>query len=136
MSLELHFNNQQFNVEKGSSLFEYAESFGIRVPTSCEKQGKCKECLVEVIEGMEFLSKPVQKEAHLQGNFRLSCRTKIIADSGIIRCNTMRRGRMKIENKAMHLSGSTRKVKIDPKMHCFIFNFHSASAHCVASYNS
>ncbi len=114
MSVELHFNNQQFNVEKGSSLFEYAESFGIRVPTSCEKQGKCKECLVEVIEGMEYLSKPVQKEAHLQGNFRLSCRTKIIADSGIVRCNTMRRGRMKIENKALHLPGSNRKEKIDP----------------------
>jgi uncharacterized 2Fe-2S/4Fe-4S cluster protein (DUF4445 family) len=114
MSVELHFNNQQFNVIKGSSLFEYAESFGIRVPTSCEKQGKCKECLVEVVEGMEYLSKPVPKEAHLQGNFRLSCRTKIIADSGIIRCNTMRRGKMKIENKALHLPGSGRKEKIDP----------------------
>ena len=114
MSIDLHFNNQQFNVEKGSSLFEYAESFGIHVPTSCEKQGKCKECLVEIIEGMECLSKPVHKEAHLQGNFRLSCRTKIIADSGIVRCNTMRRGRMKIENKALYLPGSSRREKIDP----------------------
>ncbi|MEJ2617867.1 MAG: 2Fe-2S iron-sulfur cluster binding domain-containing protein, partial [Ignavibacteriaceae bacterium] len=86
MSVELFFNNKKFNVKKGSSLFDYAESFGIRVPTSCQKQGKCKECLVEIIEGMECLSEPVQKESHLNGNFRLSCRTKIIADSGVIRC--------------------------------------------------
>ena len=114
MSVELYFNNQKFNVEKGSSLFDYAESFGIRVPTSCQKQGKCKECLVEILEGMEYLSEPVQKESHLNGNFRLSCRTKIIADSGIIRCNTMRRGRMKIENKALHFSYNEKKIKIDP----------------------
>jgi uncharacterized 2Fe-2S/4Fe-4S cluster protein (DUF4445 family) len=114
MSVELHFNNQQFNVSKGSSLFEYAESFGIRVPTSCQKQGKCKECMVEVTEGMEYLSEPVQKEAHLKGNFRLSCRTKIIADSGVIRCNTMRRGRMKIENKSLKLPINSERLKIDP----------------------
>lgn len=116
MSVELHFNNQQFKVSKGSSLFEYAESFGIRVPTSCQKQGKCKECLVEITEGMEYLSEPVQKESHLNGNFRLSCRTKIIADSGIIRCNTMRRGRMKIENKALNFSHNDKKMKIDPSV--------------------
>ncbi len=114
MSVELHFNNQQFSVTKGSSLFEYAESFGIHVPTSCQKQGKCKECLVEILEGMECLSQPVQKESHLNGNFRLSCRTKIIADSGIIKCNTMRRGRMKIENKALHFSYNDKKLRIDP----------------------
>jgi uncharacterized 2Fe-2S/4Fe-4S cluster protein (DUF4445 family) len=114
MSVELFFNNKKFNVKKGSSLFDYAESFGIRVPTSCQKQGKCKECLVEIIEGMECLSEPVQKESHLNGNFRLSCRTKIIADSGVIRCNTMRRGRMKIENKALHFSYNEKKLKIDP----------------------
>ena len=114
MSVELYFNNQKFNVNKGSSLFEYAESFGIRVPTSCQKQGKCKECLVEIMEGIEYLSEPVQKESHLNDNFRLSCRTKIIADSGIVRCNTMRRGRMKIENKALNFSYNDKKLKIDP----------------------
>lgn len=114
MSVELFFNNHKFNVVKGSSLFEYAESFGFRVPTSCQKQGKCKECLVEITEGMEYLSEPVRKESHLSGNFRLSCRTKIIADSGIVRCNTMRRGRMKIENKALHFAYNKKALKIDP----------------------
>ena len=40
----------------GVSLFEQAEALGIDVPTSCRKQGKCKECMVEVVEGMELLS--------------------------------------------------------------------------------
>jgi uncharacterized 2Fe-2S/4Fe-4S cluster protein (DUF4445 family) len=121
MSVELHFNNQRFDVEKGSSLFEYAESVGIRVPTSCVKQGKCKECLIEVTEGMEHLSDPTVKEAHLRGtralpnnNFRLSCQTKIISDAGVIHCNTMRRGKMKIEHKAFKLPTEGTKLKLEP----------------------
>lgn len=114
MSVELHFNNREFNVEAGCSLFEYAESFGIRVPTSCNKQGKCKECLVEIAEGMDCLSEKTPKEDHLNNNFRLSCRAHITSDSGVVRCNTMRRGEMRIENKALSLPSSSQKLKIDP----------------------
>jgi len=121
MSVELHFNNQKHFVEAGSLLHEYAESFGIHVPTSCNRQGKCKECLVEVTEGMECLSEPVAKEAHLRSstisgknNFRLSCRTKIIAESGVIRCNTMHRGEMRIETKALKLPVHNQNIKPDP----------------------
>ena len=121
MSIELHFNNKKANVEAGSLLHEYAESLGIHVPTSCNRQGKCKECLVEVTEGMEYLSEPVQKEAHLKtsvvsgkNNFRLSCRTRIIADTGVIRCNTMHRGEMRIENKAFKLPAYNHNLKLDP----------------------
>ena len=92
MSVELHFNNQYSTVAPGFSLFDYAESLGIHVPTSCRKQGKCKECLVEISEGMECLSEPVEQEAHLKDNFRLSCRCRIISDTGIVRCHTIRRG--------------------------------------------
>ncbi len=103
MSVELHFNGLRTSVMPGSSLFDYAESLGVHVPTSCRKQGKCKECVVEVIEGMECLSPPVPAEKHLQGRFRLSCSCKIIADSGVVRCHTMRRGEMKIERHAFQL---------------------------------
>ncbi len=121
MSVELHFNNQKHFVEAGSLLHEYAESFGIHVPTSCNRQGKCKECLVEITEGMECLSEPVAKEAHLRSsavsgknNFRLSCRTRIIAESGVIRCNTMHRGEMRIETKALQLPVHNQNIKPDP----------------------
>jgi uncharacterized 2Fe-2S/4Fe-4S cluster protein (DUF4445 family) len=103
MSIELHFNARQQPGAAGSSLFECAEALGIRVPTSCQKQGKCKECLVEVTEGMDCLSAPGPEERHLRGNFRLSCRCRIVANAGVVRCHTMRRGEMRIERHALDL---------------------------------
>ncbi|HUZ06120.1 MAG TPA: 2Fe-2S iron-sulfur cluster-binding protein, partial [Candidatus Paceibacterota bacterium] len=80
MSIELHFNGQRAVVQSGSSLFDHAENLGINVPTSCKKNGKCKECVVEVVEGMERLSQPVPAEKHLRNKFRLSCCCRIISD--------------------------------------------------------
>ena len=122
MSVTVHFNNHEIKAEKDSSLFKIAGSAGIRVPTSCITQGKCKECLVEITEGMECISEPTSKESHLshkltpsgKGNFRLSCQARIIADSGVIRCNTMRRGDMRIETKALKLPASNTILKPDP----------------------
>jgi uncharacterized 2Fe-2S/4Fe-4S cluster protein (DUF4445 family) len=114
MSVELHFNNQRREVTPGSSLFDYADSLGIQVPTSCRKNGKCKECVVEIVQGMELLSERVPAEKHLKGNFRLSCSCKIVADTGIVRCHTMRRGEMMIERHAFQLPTSRQKLKLDP----------------------
>ena len=114
MSVELHFNGQRTSVKPGSSLFDYAETLGINVPTSCQKNGRCKECVVEVVEGMERLSKPVPAEKHLRDNFRLSCSCKIISDSGVVRCHTMRRGEMRIERQAFQLPTGNEKWKLDP----------------------
>ena len=47
---------------------------------------------------MELLSEPVEQEQHLKGRFRLSCRTTVAAERGQVRCHTMRRGRMRIED--------------------------------------
>ncbi len=78
-----------------ASLFDRAEAAGIHVPTSCRKQGKCKECIVEVAEGMELLSPRTEAEEHLKGHFRLSCQTRVIGQ-GVVKCHTMRRGAMRI----------------------------------------
>jgi len=114
MSVQLHFNDHHAQVVPGSSLFDYAETFGVRVPTSCRKQGKCKECLVEVTQGMECLSASVPEENHLKENFRLSCRARIISDSGVVRCHTMRRGEMRIERHAFELPVAHQKLKLEP----------------------
>ncbi len=114
MSIELHFNGQTRSVEPGPSLFDCAESLGIRVPTSCQKQGKCKECLVEVTDGMNLLSVPSAEEKHLRENFRLSCRCRIVAESGVVRCHTLRRGEMRIERHALNLPTSQKNWKLDP----------------------
>jgi uncharacterized 2Fe-2S/4Fe-4S cluster protein (DUF4445 family) len=98
----------------GPSLFDYAERLGVRVPTSCQKQGKCKECIVEVTSGIDALSPPTEHERHLKGNFRLSCRTHVSAAEGEVRCHTMRRGQMRIERHAFELPVSRDPVRLEP----------------------
>ena len=114
MSVELHFNGQRTDVAPGQSLFDCAETLGIKVPTSCQKNGKCKECVVEVVEGMEFLSAPALAENHLRDRFRLSCCANIVSDAGVVRCHTMRRGDMRIEGHALQLPTTGQKLELDP----------------------
>src|SRR5581483_4766117 len=87
---------------------------GIRVPTSCQKNGKCKECVVEVTEGMELLAPLSPPESHLKDRFRLSCCANVIGNGGVIRCHTMRRGDMRIESHALQLPASSQKLRLDP----------------------
>ena len=95
-------------------MFDCAESLGVRVPTSCRKQGKCKECMVEIAEGNDCLSAKAAAEDHLKDNFRLSCCATIVEDSGFIRCHTMRRGDMRIERHALRLPEGGGKLEINP----------------------
>ncbi|HEY5552303.1 MAG TPA: ASKHA domain-containing protein [Opitutaceae bacterium] len=114
MSVELHVNSVVSAAESGRSVFECAESMGIRVPTSCNKNGKCRECVVEVIEGMDLLSPRGPEERHLKGAFRLSCRARVKEGGGVIRCHTMRRGTMRIEKHAFELPTGARTWQLDP----------------------
>jgi uncharacterized 2Fe-2S/4Fe-4S cluster protein (DUF4445 family) len=103
MAVTLTINGQSIEAKGELSLFDQAEAMGIDVPTSCRKQGKCKECMVEIVEGMDALSAMTEPERHLKGNFRLSCQTFVTAASGHVRCHTMRRGHMRIEREAFGL---------------------------------
>jgi uncharacterized 2Fe-2S/4Fe-4S cluster protein (DUF4445 family) len=95
----------------GESLFERAERLGVHVPTSCVKQGKCRECLVEVEAGAELLTPPAPQERHLEGRFRLACRTRL-ARSGEVRCHTLRRGALRIETETEGLDDG--RLRLDP----------------------
>jgi uncharacterized 2Fe-2S/4Fe-4S cluster protein (DUF4445 family) len=110
----MFFNHREVLASPGVTLFDSAEALGINVPTSCRKQGKCKECLVEVVAGMDCLSARTPAEKHLKGNFRLSCCTRITAEAGEVRCHTMRRGEMKIERHALNLPVRAQLAKLDP----------------------
>src|SRR6185503_7109053 len=82
---------------------------------SCNKNGKCKECVVEVTQGMDCLSKPGPEERPLKGAFRLSCCTRIVPEKdGEVRCHTMRRGTMRIEKHAFELPVHGPKWKLEP----------------------
>ena len=116
MPVTLTINGRTAAGSPGPTLFDYAERLGIRVPTSCRKNGKCKECVIEVAEGMALLSPVVAAEAHLRPPFRLSCQSSLIADEGTLRCHTMRRGELRIERHAMNLAGARADGGLDPSV--------------------
>lgn len=95
----------------GQSLFDCAEALGIAVPTSCHKQGKCRECLVEIESGANCLSERTLQESHLEGRFRLACRTRVAA-GGEVRAHTLRRGSLQIETGTTGLEDGS--LSLDP----------------------
>jgi uncharacterized 2Fe-2S/4Fe-4S cluster protein (DUF4445 family) len=104
MTLRVTINGRSVTGRPGQSLFDCAEAVGVNVPTSCMKQGKCRECLVEIESGAELLSAPAPQEQHLHGAFRLACRTGFVAGaSGEVRCHTLRRGTLRIETESRNL---------------------------------
>jgi uncharacterized 2Fe-2S/4Fe-4S cluster protein (DUF4445 family) len=113
--VELHVNNRHGEVAPGTSVFDAARSLGVFVPTSCITQGKCKECMVEVAEGMEHLTARTAAESHLRERFRLSCQARLTpgAAGRVVRCHTMRRGELRIERHAFHLPTRERPA-LDP----------------------
>ena len=107
-------NGHRIDSPVGSSLFDAAAQAGVRVPTSCIAQGKCKECIVEVMSGMDLLVARTEHERHLKDRFRLSCQCRIAGEAGAIECHTMRRGHMRIERQALNLPVSRAQMPLDP----------------------
>src|ERR1039457_1720327 len=114
MGGSLTINRRSTPATPGESLLDHAERLDVRVPTSCRKQGKCKECVVEVSEGIQPLSEPTAYERHLKGNFLRSCQCQVVADAGEVRCHTMRRGHMRIERHALGLPLNDEALLPDP----------------------
>jgi uncharacterized 2Fe-2S/4Fe-4S cluster protein (DUF4445 family) len=114
MPVTLEINGRTGVTTPGLTLFSQAAQWGVQVPTSCGQQGKCKECLVEVVEGERLLSPRASDEQHLQDSFRLSCRCRVEGESGIVRCHTMRRGQMRIERQAFRLPVNGTQPLLDP----------------------
>ncbi|GAB5559457.1 MAG: ASKHA domain-containing protein [Synoicihabitans sp.] len=114
MPKKITINQRVGEFEIGTSLFEAGERLDISVPSSCRKQGKCRECLMEITTGMGSLSAPSPEEAHLKDNFRLSCCARITEVPGEIQAHTMRRAEIHIEDQAMNLPPEAALEKIDP----------------------
>ena len=103
MSVTVQIDSHRIESEAGVTLFGLAKRMGVRIPTSCSGNGNCRECLVEIAEGGESLSTRAPEEEHLQGDFRLSCRATLEAGSGLVRCQTLQRGAIQIEEKGVRL---------------------------------
>jgi uncharacterized 2Fe-2S/4Fe-4S cluster protein (DUF4445 family) len=114
MPATLTINGRRIAPAPTASLFEAAGQVGVRVPTSCVTQGKCRECIVEVTNGLSALSPRTAPEHHLQDPFRLACQCRVVADHGDVVCHTMRRGRMHIERHALDLPARRTPLVHDP----------------------
>ena len=62
------------------TLFDRADAQALRVPTSCRRTGRCRECVVEVSAGAEHLSPPTPAESFLRPPFRLACQAAVSPD--------------------------------------------------------
>jgi uncharacterized 2Fe-2S/4Fe-4S cluster protein (DUF4445 family) len=61
------------SLERGQTLFDAADERSLRVPTSCRRSGRCRECVVEIGAGADQLSPPTEAERFLRPPFRLAC---------------------------------------------------------------
>ena len=84
-------NGRELPAQAGSSLFDYADSLRVRVPTSCGRTGECHECIVEIRRGMEFLDPPTPAESFLRGNYRLACQAEVADPGGYLEFAILRR---------------------------------------------
>ncbi len=127
MSITIEFDHASLTLEHDSdsgtpaaSMFELAEKMQVQVPTSCKKNGKCRECLIEVTEGMDLLTPRTTEESHLRDEFRLSCCARISPDTWSaegqtrIRCHTLKRQEMRINQEGQDLPLSFRDVPLAP----------------------
>src|SRR5689334_13700134 len=116
MPAYLTINGHTVEASPEVSLFDLAERAGIRVPTSCIKNGKCKECLVEITDGVALLSARTPQEEHLGGAFRLSCQAHIAVTEGDVQAHTMRRSQMRIERHALGLPTTGAPIPLEPSV--------------------
>lgn len=96
------------------SLFDCAEEIDVDITNSCYKQGTCRECLVEILDGTELLTPRTEEERHLRGAFRLACRARIAATDGLLRMRPLRRGEVRILESGEGLPAVEGVLRLDP----------------------
>jgi uncharacterized 2Fe-2S/4Fe-4S cluster protein (DUF4445 family) len=98
-SVSFKLDELETNAHPGDCLFNLAQNLGIPLPSSCYQSGKCRECLIQVLEGESLLTRPSAEEKGMSHGYRLACRSRIRAASGRIRCRTLRRSPIRIEEE-------------------------------------
>ena len=61
----------------GRTIFDYADDLAIQMPASCQRSGRCHECIIEVSAGGEALGAPTEPESFLVRPYRLACQAQI-----------------------------------------------------------
>lgn len=78
-------------VPAGATIQDVAEQSGSSIPFGC-RDGECGTCVINVVEGMEYLTPLNDKEKKVLStmpdhhtNSRLSCQMKIAKAGGVVR---------------------------------------------------
>jgi len=87
----IHYDQHHLDSEVGKTLFEYADSLNIRVPTSCGRTGECHECIVDIRRGMDALSPLSDAETFLRESYRLACQVAIVDTEADVEFSVLRR---------------------------------------------
>ena len=104
----VYLNSQKLDSEKGESLFDFADSLSVRVPTSCGRTGECHECIVEIRKGAEGITPQTTSENFLRGDYRLACQAFVADPSAEIEFAILRR------QPRILTSGLKRDVTLQP----------------------
>ena len=104
----LHHGDRQLELVAGKTIFDYADSLKVRVPTSCGRSGECHECIVEVRRGMEALSAPSKPEGFLRDNYRLACQATVVDPAADVEFAVLRR------QPRILTDSIRRRVKLEP----------------------
>ena len=87
----LFHDGDQLRLSAGRTIFDYADTLRVRVPTSCGRSGECHECIVEIVRGMEALSPPDSSEGFLRDDFRLACQAAVLDPEADVEFAVLRR---------------------------------------------
>ena len=73
-------DGQTQSLAVGMTLFDCADELAVEVPTSCQRNGRCHECVVEVSAGDEALCARTEAEGFLRAPYRLACQAMVMRD--------------------------------------------------------
>jgi uncharacterized 2Fe-2S/4Fe-4S cluster protein (DUF4445 family) len=95
----------------GRTLFDDADDLSMAMPASCQRSGRCHECVVEVVAGAASLNSPTEAESFLRPPFRLACQAAVTSVNEAIEFRPLRR-RLRIVMGGD--GGSSGPVALDP----------------------
>lgn len=96
--------------EVGRSIFDYADDLAVEMPASCQRSGRCHECVVEVVSGADALAGAMESESFLRPPYRLACQAHIVDPSAVIEFKPLRR-RLRILDGGAHAADP---IPVDP----------------------
>jgi uncharacterized 2Fe-2S/4Fe-4S cluster protein (DUF4445 family) len=73
----ISYNGSRCSLERGRTIFDYADELAVQVPTSCGRSGNCHECIVEIKRGMGALCPRTVPEGFLRESYRLACQAVV-----------------------------------------------------------